>query len=200
MKDIKTNGILFSFTTDPMLPETRDLTMDAVGYALSKGVPVQILTKDADWLSDFQRRCINNPIFGLSKDKIAFGFTLTGCDDLEPHASPNQERIEAMRKLHSQGFKTFASIEPVVEPQKSIEMIEASKDCCDIFKVGLMSGKKDYKLLELKALFKYLSGLTSCKIYLKGNLVKYLGIDRNSLPIHFIRTDYNMFNKYGKLL
>ena len=193
MKDIKTNGILFSFTTDPMLPETRDLTMDAVGYALSKGVPVQILTKNTDWLSDFQARLITTPIFGLSKDKIAFGFTLTGRDDLEPNASPNVDRIKAMRKLHAQGFKTFASIEPVIEPMKSIEMIEATKDCCDVFKVGLMSGKKDYDLNELKNLFNYLKGLTRNRIYLKDSFAKNLFINRNHLPEHFVNSDFNIF-------
>ena len=38
------------------------------------------------------------------RDKIAWGFTLTGRDDLEPGASLNTERIRTMRYLHDAGF------------------------------------------------------------------------------------------------
>lgn len=192
-EEVAKSGVFFSFTTDPMLEETRELTLAATEEALKLGVPVQILTKNADWLSDFQARLITISIFMENKNMIAFGFTLTGRDDLEPNASPNEERIEAMRKLHAQGFKTFASIEPVIEPLKSIEMIEATKDCSDIFKVGLMSGKKDYDLKELKTLFTYLNGLTSNRIYIKDSFAKKLFINRDKLPEHFVNVDFNIF-------
>ena len=191
--EVAKSGVLFSFTTDPMLEETRNLTLAASEEALKLGVPVQILTKNADWLFDFQTRLITTSTFMENKNMMAFGFTLTGRDDLEPNASPNANRIEDMKKLHSQGFKTFSSIEPVVEPLKSIEMIEATKDCCDVFKVGLMSGKKDYDLGELKTLFIYLNGLTSNRIYLKDSFAKNLSINRDKLPEHFVKADFNIF-------
>lgn len=189
---VSEHGILFSFTTDPMLPKTWGMTFEAMEFAVNHNVPVQILTKRTDWMEEFDIRNLEG-LYNEHKNKIAFGFTLTGRDDLEPNASPNSDRIEAMRKLHAQGFKTFASIEPVVEPLKSIEMIEATKDCCDVFKVGLMSGKKDYDLEELKILFSYLKGLTNSRIYLKDSFSKYLLIDRDKLPQHFVNADFNIF-------
>lgn len=189
---VSEHGILFSFTTDPMLPKTWGMTFEALEFAVSHNVPVKILTKRTDWMEEFDIRKLEG-LYNKHKDKIAFGFTLTGRDDLEPNASPNANRIEAMKKLHAQGFKTFASIEPVVIPQKSIEMIEATKDCCDIFKVGLMSGKKDYDLNELNNLFNYLKGLTGNRIYLKDSFAKNLFINRDNLPEHFVNSDFNIF-------
>lgn len=189
---VSEHGILFSFTTDPMLPKTWGMTFEAMEFAVRHNVPVQVLTKRTDWMEEFDIRNLEG-LYNEHKDKIAFGFTLTGRDDLEPNASSNADRIEAMRKLHAQGFKTFASIEPVVEPLKSIEMIEATKDCCDVFKVGLMSGKKDYDLEELKTLFSYLKGLTNSRIYLKDSFAKTLFIKRDKLPEHFVNADFNIF-------
>ena len=45
-----------------------------------------------------------------------------------------------MRKLHEDGFKTWASIEPVIDWESSRNVIEASLDCCDHYKIGLRSG------------------------------------------------------------
>lgn len=189
---VSEQGILFSFTTDPILTETRGLTLEAMEFAVSHNVPVQILTKRTDWMEEFDIRNLEG-LYNEHKNKIAFGFTLTGRDDLESNASPNEERIEAMRKLHAQGFKTFASIEPVVEPQKSIEMIEATKDCCDFFKVGLMSGKKDYDKGELQVLLDVLITMFENKVYLKDSFVKFMGIERDNLPVHFVSVNYNIF-------
>ena len=98
-------GLLFSFTTDPMLPETRTLTIEAAGIALSYGVPVQILTKCTEWLYDenFRIPLERSYLWIFKKHLIAFGFTLTGFDEQEPGASTNDERIEAMRELHGLG-------------------------------------------------------------------------------------------------
>ena len=49
-----------------------------------------------------------------------------------------------MRVLHNAGMSTWASIEPIIDPEKSFEMIQQSLDCCDHYKVGVLSGKKDY--------------------------------------------------------
>ena len=51
--EIKKNGIFFSFTTDPLLPETKTLTWWAAGYAINQGVPVKILTKCTAWVDAF---------------------------------------------------------------------------------------------------------------------------------------------------
>lgn len=191
------SGILFSFTTDPLLPETRDLTFRAMEDAISLGIPVKILTKRADWLYDFfQRMEIQTILYGRSKHLIAFGFSLTGADELEPGAAPNHLRIEAMEILHTKGFKTFASIEPVINPQKAVEIILKTYNFCNLYKIGLISGKsKDfYKSGEVKHLWWWLEELVSMghKIYPKDSLLAYMGKNRSDL-INFVNADYNLF-------
>ena len=142
LTELKKYGLFFSFTTDPMLPETIGLTMAAINALVVNGIPIKILTKCAAWVDLFLSK--NGPIVCLGKavHNVAFGFTLTGHDELEPGASTNQERIEAMQKLHEAGFKTFASIEPIIDLDSSFDMIMFSRGYCDLYKIGLMSGQK----------------------------------------------------------
>lgn len=144
-------GIFFSFTTDPLIKETGELTIDAVQYCARVGVPVWLLTKNAAFLdddSDFTTRKIKYlqcDCFPRTLRCIHIGFTLTGHDEMEPNASTNAERIEAMRKLHDMGFSTWASIEPVIDWESSFRMIKESIEFCDHYKIGLLSGvKKSY--------------------------------------------------------
>lgn len=140
---LKKTGVFFSFTTDPMIPETRDLTLSALNMLIYSDVPVKILTKDATFV-DYERFRLNfkDNVF---KEMVSIGFTLTGHDEMEPNACSNLERINAMRILHKVGFRTWASIEPVIDWQHSNMVVEMSLDCCDHYKIGLRSGvKKDY--------------------------------------------------------
>ena len=136
-------GVFFSFSTDPMLSETRDLTFSALNFCIYNSIHAKVLTKNADFV--FYERM--TPLYGsiAARDYLEFGFTLTGRDDMEPKASSNLDRIEAMRLLHQHGFKTWASIEPVIDWTHSKMVVELSLDCCDHYKIGLRSGvKKDY--------------------------------------------------------
>lgn len=190
-------SLLFSFTTDPLLPETRSLTFRAMEEAISRGINVKVLTKRSDWIDEFIRRIeIQTINYGNNGHRIAFGFTLTGFDDMEPCASSNHDRIDVMRKLHGLGYKTFASIEPIITPSMSRNMIEATKDYCDLYKVGLISGKgKDfYNEQQLKAFYAWLILKSEdIKIYLKDSVLDYFGITRNQLKSSFVSPNYNIF-------
>lgn len=148
---LRKTGVFFSFTTDPMIPETRNLTVNAAMALTQMDIPVRILTKCADWLDTN----FGSSLFELNFfDNIDFGFTLTGRDDMEPKASSNDDRIKAMRRLHASGFKTWASIEPVIDWRSAQKVIEISLDCCDHYKIGLRSGvKKDYYELFSSGLY-----------------------------------------------
>ncbi len=135
-------GLFFSFSSDPCLPETIDLTMSCIGCATGMEVPCVILTKCADWVLDTTMTDWVETL-SISRKLLRIGFTLTGHDELEPGASPNLKRISAMRKLHDAGFRTFASIEPVIDFESSLDMIRLTAGICDEYKIGLISGKKD---------------------------------------------------------
>lgn len=136
-------GVFFSFTTDPLINETMDVTFKALHRCAIRGIPVKVLTKNADFISKLYS--LPTTFVNHCRDWVSFGFTLTGRDDMEPNASSNQRRIEVMRYLHMDGFKTWASIEPVIDWQSSVQVIRDSMEWCDHYKLGLRSGvKKDY--------------------------------------------------------
>ncbi len=203
LPELQRHGMFFSFTTDPMLPETSGLTFDSISLCCQYHVPVKILTKRVDMFDCFFKSFMKttySPHESLAKEYIAWGFTLTGHDELEPGASTNAERIEAMKKLHAAGFKTWASIEPVVEIESSKEMIRETAGYCDLYKIGLMSGKK-YDKEELISFVVYCNspylngkgGFYWQKNYFKDSLLKQAGIDRATLPGNCVGRDYNIF-------
>ena len=143
---LQKTGVFFSFTTDPMIDETIGLTGKALFICADRDIPVKILTKDASWLyadweyDNYRAFKNHNNAFGL----VHFGFTLTGRDDMEPNASSNLDRIKAMRRLDKVGYRTWASIEPVIDWKSANMVIDMSLDCCDHYKIGLRSGVKKY--------------------------------------------------------
>lgn len=192
--ELQQHGLFFTFTSDPMLPETQDLTIAAVDYAVRLGVPCKILTKCADfgipqsWFRHNHLKCL-----------IAFGFTLTGHDEMEPGASTNAERIATMKKLNEFGFKTFASIEPVISIEASKRMIMDSLYACDLYKIGLMSGKREYTRDEVREFMQFVNeALLNCsyspKVYWKDSVLEYIGMQRNELREDVcVGVDYNLF-------
>lgn len=200
-KELKKHGLFFSFSTDPMLPETIGLTQKAIRLCLLTDVPVKVLTKCAEWVYPMlQEIKLNDTLWNLYlldggnyKQNFAIGFTLTGHDELEPNASPTQDRIDAMRRLHKEGFKTFASIEPIIDFQSAKKMISQTLGFCDLYKIGLMSGKK-YDVGGVQAFVEWLNELEKPKIYLKESLQKLSRYTNEELGEYFVSKDYNLFN------
>lgn len=189
LEELRKNGVFFSFTTDPMLPETIGLTQAAVSACMTLDIPVQILTKRADW-----ELVVTCPAPKKAKELLAFGFTLTGCDDLEPYASSNIDRLKKMMLLHKEGYKVFASIEPIIKIDASYAMINALSGWCDLLKVGLLSGKKEYDKDGVQLLYNMMKDDTrGSKFYLKESFVDFLSLNRAAMPPHFVDSTYNIF-------
>ena len=214
---IRDGGIFLSFVSDPCLPETIGLTMSVLAWAGlmqyseamaaestdTRPIPVAILTKRADWVLDgtspggirfsaFEELCA-----GAARN-YAFGFTLTGHDDLEPGCSSNADRLRAMKVLHDRGYRTWASIEPVIDFRSSLEMIRACAPFCDHFKVGLRTDRKfECKTNEFVS---FVNGIretvnrTGSTVYFKRSLRDLVGggyiIGKN-----FVEEGFNMFGE-----
>lgn len=203
---LRQHGIFFSFTTDPLLPETQDLTNAAVLYAVNQGVPCKILTKRADF------KVLES--FYSFQHLIAYGFTLTGCDELERNASSNTERIERMADLHRRGFKTFASIEPIINLNDSGEMIRRTLGICDLYKIGLLTGHKSYTPADVAHFVVNINDMVlnhnfdhceDVKVYWKDSVLEFLKMDKeyrhNVSPFSWrfdmschVDADYDMFH------
>ena len=99
---LQEHGLFFNFVSDPFLKETIELNTAAIQYCLLERIPVKVLTKQTWWLEEFLKgfeTWIQENIRYECKYLLAFGFTLTGHDELEPGAAPNKDRIRAMNSL-----------------------------------------------------------------------------------------------------
>ena len=112
----------------------------AVELFLRYGAPIAILTKGG-------KRCLRDlDLFKQFGRHIALGATLTFFDEQKSNewengAATPTERLEVLKSLHNEGIKTFASFEPVIEPDESIELIKQTlKDnSVDLYKIGKLN-------------------------------------------------------------
>lgn len=179
LPELQKSSLFFTFTSDPMIGETAFLHWSCIIEAVKRGVRCQVLTKNAQFPLDPKMGELFQAVGDKARDMIAWGFTLTGCDELEPGASPNSQRIVAMKQLHDAGFRTFASLEPVVDPRKTAIMAMCSADCCDLFKVGLMSGvSKSYYDSDRVVEMCQAIDRTHVPAYYKHSLTDFLGLVR----------------------
>lgn len=165
--------LFFTFTSDPCLPETIDLNMLCMKTAIDEGVKVMMLTKRADFIN---HQAFQGLLGACDISKLAAGFTLTGRDDREPNASTNQERIDAMRRLHDDmGVYTWASIEPIVDLRSSYRIIKKTCGFCELYKIGIISGEKPgYTHQNVRDFISYVRSLVPDeKIYWKESIIKY---------------------------
>lgn len=188
---VREYGILFSFTTDPLLEETFGLTMMAVDIANRNSVPVKILTKmGIDRAREFESMC---DILKLDKSIIAYGVTITGFDEEEPNAPANIDRVRAVKYMRTKGFKTFVSMEPVIEFDRSYHMITLVEGSVDLIKVGLLSGGH-FDILDAQTFVEKLIDLeTDSKIYMKESLQNLSKYTNEELDDKFITRQYNLF-------
>ena len=198
---IKDGGVFFCLITDPCLPDTINATKPCAMMAMNEGVPVTILTKMVSWVYKYE---FQESILELGKQTglLCVGFTLTGRDDMEPNADPNLERILAMQLLHEDfKIKTFASIEPIIQFNKSLAMIRETLGFCDLYKIGLMSkcGKGYYEVDDaikfIENVNKLLMNDDNCaKVYWKESIRKltdnYLSLGLQPISVS---SDYNIF-------
>ena len=129
--------VLFSFTTDPYQPcdEIHGLTRQGIELLHENGLAVEILTKGGT-------RAVKD--FDLLTEKDAFATTLTFLNpdqskEWEPGAALPGSRIEAMKLAHSKGIRVWASLEPVIDPVQSLEIIKTTHSFVDLFKVGKLN-------------------------------------------------------------
>lgn len=107
---------------------------------LEHKVPTAILTKGG------KRVLKDLDLFKQFGEHIQIGATLTFFDEAkslewESGAATPAERLEALKILHDNGIRTFASFEPVIEPAESLKLIEQTlKDnSVDTYKIGKLN-------------------------------------------------------------
>jgi len=133
--------VLLSFMSDPYCTaeETHRNTRKALNVLRGERCSVAILTKGGT-------RCLADlEMFKKWPDaRIKIGATLTFAKgskarEWEPGAAHPADRLEALKQLHENGVKTWASIEPVIEADESLAIIWASLPYTDGYKVGKLN-------------------------------------------------------------
>ena len=176
----KLNGnipeILFSFLGDVYQPAEIELRLTRGALEILNkynGLPYTILTKggtravrDFDLLEAGRGRFGSTIIF---KDQAY-------ADDWEPGAASIKDRIEAIRQAHEQGIPTWVSVEPVIEPDQALQIIQALHPIVDHWKVGKINHwpeiEREHDWLKFKDDVERVLDNLGADYYLKDSLTK----------------------------
>jgi DNA repair photolyase len=114
--------ILLSFTTDPYQPldETEQLTRAAILLFHQHNLKISVLTKGGD------RSLRDLDLLSKNPQLSEYGATLVFTDEemrriIEPFAASTESRIRCLKIAHEMGISTYVSLEPVWDPQQSLE-------------------------------------------------------------------------------
>ncbi len=140
-----TEQVMLSFTTDPYHPGDTSLTREVLKTLQEFGLGICTLTKGGTQaLRDLD-------LFRPQRD--AFASTLTTMDDevsleWEKNAALPADRLAALMEFHNAGIFTWVSLEPVIDPAMTLQIIQASAPWVDLYKVGQINYHRQARLIN----------------------------------------------------
>lgn len=168
-------SILLCFTCDPYQPidEQYQLSRKAIQILHSHNLNVMLLTKGG-------QRAERD--FDLLTGNDWFGVTLTNLNDAlslkwEPEAALPEARIMSLCQAHEKGIKTWVSLEPVLYPDVTLDIIRRTHTFVDKFKVGTLNYHSHSKDIDWHRFAIDVKGLLAdlkCDYYLKEDLRRWL--------------------------
>jgi len=128
-----TEQVLLCFSTDPYHLGDTTPTRQTLEILTEHGLAFCTLTKGGT------RALRDLDLFRADRD--AFAATLTSLDDRvsrkwEQKAALPGDRIAALRAFHDRGIFTWVSLEPTLDVEASLAIVEATHSFVDLFKVG----------------------------------------------------------------
>lgn len=166
--------VMLSFTTDPYHLGDTSLTRQTLEALRNHGMGFCTLTKGG------YRALRDLDLFRPDRD--AFACTLTSLDEdfsrkWEPQAAMPSDRIEALRRFHDAGIFTWVSLEPTLDVDASLAIVEATCGFVDLYKIGRVNylpmtrttDWKDYTLRMIEVCQRL-----GVKHYVKKDLQPYL--------------------------
>jgi len=169
-----TAQVMLCFTSDPYHPGDNRLTRWTIQNLVEHGLAFCTLTKGGSRaLRDMDQ---------FRPDSDSFASSLTLLDEKasaiwEAGAAPPADRIETLKRFHEAGIFTWVSLEPVIEPDQTLEIIRRTRGFVDLYKVGRMNynshGRKtDWRRFTEEAV--ELFARTGSQHYFKEDLQPYL--------------------------
>lgn len=188
--------VMLSFIGDCYCETTdnNETTREVLKLLLKHRVPVSILTKNPE------RALKDLDVIKKFGKHIQVGSTLTfykikDSMEWEPGAPTPKNRVDALKVFHDEGVRTFASMEPVIIPEQTIQLIKytAKHNIIDVYKVGKINNYKEMdKYIDwndfLEKAVELLRGYGK-EFYVKEDLVKCaknvkLSIEEKTADIH----------------
>jgi len=128
-----TEQVFFSFTTDVYSTFDTSLTRPSLEVVQRNGMGICVLTKGGT-------RALTD-IDLYRPDRDCFASTLTSLDDSfqqkwERNAASPDDRIAALKAFHEKGIFTWVSLEPTLDVESSLAIVEATHGFVDLFKIG----------------------------------------------------------------
>jgi DNA repair photolyase len=174
----KGSVVFLCFICDPYqhLDIELQITRGIIQKLHTAGMSVTILTKAGPASTrDFD-------LLSAHPDQSNYGATLTFFEDAlsriwEPGAALPGERLEALARAHSLGIPTWASLEPVIDPKQSLELIRMSHTFVDVFKIGKWNYDQRASAINWRSFAKQAVSLLESlgnKYYIKKDLAVYL--------------------------
>ena len=128
-----TEQVLLSFTSDPYHRGDTSVTRAALEILIEHGLAFCTLTKGGT------RALRDLDLFRPDRD--AFACTLTSLDDRfslkwERNAALPGDRIAALKAFHAAGIFTWVSLEPTLDVESSLALVDETHSFVDLYKVG----------------------------------------------------------------
>lgn len=125
--------VMLSFTTDPYHPGDTRLTRQTLNVLKDHGLGFCTLTKGGT------RALRDLDLFRPDRD--AFASTLTSLDDAfskkwERGAALPMDRLKALQTFHEHGIFTWVSLEPTLNVEASLKILEETHSYVSLFKIG----------------------------------------------------------------
>jgi len=168
-----TDHVLIGFICDPycLYEATNEITRHTIDVLHAHGLRVSILTKGGYRACRDLTRLTPEDRFGAS---LTF---LRAVDSLEwePGAADPISRIFTLREAHLRGIPTWVSLEPVIDPSATLELIRISAAYVDVFKIGKLNYIKS--TFDLYAFGRDLARMLTdlgVRYYIKDSLFPYM--------------------------
>jgi len=128
-----TEQVMLSFTSDVYNPTDMTLTRPSLEIIQEHGLAICTLTKGGT------RALADIDLFRPDRD--AFASTMTSLDDRfsqkwESGAALPGDRIAALRAFHDRGIFTWVSLEPTIDVEASLSIVDATCGFVDLYKIG----------------------------------------------------------------
>lgn len=173
-----TGQVMLTFSSDPYHPGDTQPTRWALQILRDHGLSFCTLTKGGTAaLADIDL---------FRPDRDAFACTLTSLSDTfsrkwERKAALPSSRIATLRAFHARGIFTWASLEPTIDIDHSLAIVDATYPFVDLYKVG----KANY--------LKEITATTDWEIYTQRMIAKLTRLGK----AHYIKRDLQKYLPAG---